>query len=384
MCDILKKLKILEICPYSAGICGVWQRVKQESEELIKKGYDVTIFSSNHTKGSKVIAKEKETINKIKIRRFPARKLIGESFMFWTYEKNAIELEPDIIIVHNYRHLHTTKALSVRNKLKEQGKSCKIFLVTHAPFVKKGTTRTKFEDTIVEIYDSTIGKKTINKFDRIITISDWENNALKKLQVKPDKIIKISNFLPSSFFKEKKIAKYRNRKTLLFLGRITPVKNIEILLDAIKDLDINLKIVGFPEKEYLNKLKLKIQTENIKNVIFEKPIYNLYKKIKLIDSIDIFILPSNRESFGQVIIEALARGKIVISSDTDGGKEIIKDKTNGFLFDIGNSSQLCDKIKLALKMSNSQKTKIKNAAIKTAKEYSAEKSITKLEELFYD
>jgi hypothetical protein len=40
------KLKILEICPFSAGACGVWQRVKQKSIELAKKGYEVRVFSS--------------------------------------------------------------------------------------------------------------------------------------------------------------------------------------------------------------------------------------------------------------------------------------------------------------------------------------------------
>ena len=48
----MKKLKILELCPYSAGGCGVWQRVKQESLELKKLGHDIKIFSSNFEKGT--------------------------------------------------------------------------------------------------------------------------------------------------------------------------------------------------------------------------------------------------------------------------------------------------------------------------------------------
>ena len=44
---MLKKLKILELTNFSAGICGVWQRVKQESLELSKRGHTVIIFSSN-------------------------------------------------------------------------------------------------------------------------------------------------------------------------------------------------------------------------------------------------------------------------------------------------------------------------------------------------
>ncbi|MEK6848555.1 MAG: hypothetical protein AABX65_02900 [Nanoarchaeota archaeon] len=63
-------MKILELTNYSAGICGVFQRVKQEAELLSKK-HEVMIFSSNATKGSKEIAKPEDLLNGIKIKRFP-------------------------------------------------------------------------------------------------------------------------------------------------------------------------------------------------------------------------------------------------------------------------------------------------------------------------
>jgi len=84
---IMKKLKILEVCPFSAGVCGVWQRVKQEAEGLSKEGYQVTVFSSNITKGTNKIAKTNENLNKVKIKRFSSKKLGGESFMIWNFEK---------------------------------------------------------------------------------------------------------------------------------------------------------------------------------------------------------------------------------------------------------------------------------------------------------
>ena len=149
----MSKLKILELTNYSSGICGVWQRVKQESLELARKGHTVKIFSSNATKGSEEIAKLSDKIGKIQIQRFHFKKLGGESFMHWDFEKKAIEYSPDIIIAHSYRHSHTLKALKVKKILDRKGKKCKVFLVTHAPFIEKNITRSLTQNLVVKFYD---------------------------------------------------------------------------------------------------------------------------------------------------------------------------------------------------------------------------------------
>ena len=70
----MKKLKILELAHFSAGTCGVWSRVKQESQELIKKGYEIQVFSSNIEKGTNKVVCSEEVIENLKIKRFPAKK----------------------------------------------------------------------------------------------------------------------------------------------------------------------------------------------------------------------------------------------------------------------------------------------------------------------
>ena len=91
--------------------------------------------------------------------------------MSWDFEKEAIDYSPDIIIVHNYRHLHTTKCLKIADKLRRDGKKCKVFLVTHAPFPEGNVTRSMIAKLAVKLYDKFIGPRTINKFDKILAIS---------------------------------------------------------------------------------------------------------------------------------------------------------------------------------------------------------------------
>jgi glycosyltransferase involved in cell wall biosynthesis len=378
----MKKIKILQVCPYSSGICGVFQRVKQDSIDLEKIGYSICSFSSNITKGTNEISKPEDNIGNIKIKRFKATKLGGESYMYWNYKNEALKLKPDIIIVHNYRHLHTTQALKIKKKLERKGHNCKVFLVTHAPFVKKNTSRTKVEELIVDLYDRSIGRKTINKFDKIITITSWENIYLQQIGCKKEKIIKIPNGVPNIFFKEK-ISYPKNKiKKILFLGRIAPIKNIETIVNISNKINANFEIVGPYEKKYYEYLKNMIKEKKVNNIFFKKPIYDIKQKIKLIDSADIFILTSKREAFPQGLLEAMARGRIVISSDTDGPKEIITDNKNGFLYPRDDLDTLIKKINYIFKLNKKQKEKIQKEAIKKAMEYNIEKNIEKLERLF--
>lgn len=377
----MKKLKILELTNYSSGVCGVWQRVRQESIELSKKGYEVRIFSTNATKGSKEIACSEEKLRGIEIKRFSFKKLGGESFMLWNFTKQALEFEPDIIIAHSYRHPHTIKALQIKKRLKSKGKKCRVFLVTHGPFIT-GNTRSFLARLIVNFYDKVFSPKKIINFDKIIGVAKWEIPYLLKLGCKKEQIVYIPNSIPKEFFEKKR----KKGSNLLFLGRVAEIKNLEILIKAmkkIKNKTLELNIVGPIDLEYKMQLINLINFLNIKNKIrFLPAVYDLKEKISKIDNHDILILPSKYESFGFVILEAMARGKIVISSETNGGKEIIEDKKNGFLFDIGNENQLAEILNEIEKLPEKEKNKLRKNAIKSAKNFQISKIIRRLEELF--
>tara|TARA_Y100000310_G_scaffold338921_1_gene429959 strand:+ start:3869 stop:4993 length:1125 start_codon:yes stop_codon:yes gene_type:complete len=374
----MKKLKILELTNYSAGICGVWQRVKQEALELSKKGHEVRIFSSNAIKGSTKLAPPNDLFNNISIKRFKFKKLGGESFMYWNFEKQVIKFSPDVIIAHSYRHPHTTKALKIKKILKSQGRKCKVFLVTHAPFLKDNSTRSFIQGLFVNFYDKFIGRKIINKFDKIITITQWENSFLEKLGVDKEKITYLPNGIPEEFFK----IKPKKGLNIFFLGRISPIKNLETLIKSINKTKFLLDIIGPAEKNY--KLKLLGLIKNLKsnNVKFKPAVFDINNKIKIIDGYEIFVLPSKREGLPQSLIEAMARNKIVISSENYGGKELIQDNKNGFLFKINDFNQLSQILNNLRKMSENQKSKIRQNARKTAQSFKWNNLINKLERLF--
>jgi hypothetical protein len=61
----MKKLRILELTEFSAGICGIWNRVLSESREFLKLGHsveEVMVFSSNIEKGAEKSVKCEDDI----------------------------------------------------------------------------------------------------------------------------------------------------------------------------------------------------------------------------------------------------------------------------------------------------------------------------------
>ncbi len=141
---------------------------------------------------------------------------------------------------------------------------------------------------------------------------DIRNRGFKQ----PVSIIPNGIDIPPRFEKSK-----RSRRTLLFLGRIHPIKGLDILLPAWKHLqdkfpDWELRIVGndfgyHGTTGYKNTI-IKISNQlNLKRVIFLDALFGI-EKWKAYAESDIYILPTYSENFGVTIAEALSSGVPVI------------------------------------------------------------------------
>lgn len=357
-------MKIVYLCQFSAGGCGVWNRVYNIAKHLAKK-HKVYVLSSNITKGTEQKAKPYEEVDGIKIYRFPVYFRLGENALFWNFEKKLIQINPGIINTHVYRHPHSTIAPKIARKL-----GAKCFLTTHAPFVEK-ELRSFTLNLAVNLYDKFLAKRILNSYNKILAITKWEIPILHKLGCKKDKIVYSPNGFPEEFLKQK--IKHSNRaKTIVFLGRIAPIKNLEILLQAFKILldkkyKVKLRLVGQIEKGYeFSIIKTIKELKLDKNVELPGPIYDIKKKIKILQNSDIFVLPSKREASPLALIEAMALGLLVVSSETQGGKEFVIDGKNGFRYK--DKQELVEKLEYCIQ---------NYAGIKKIKQ-EARKSVSKL------
>lgn len=119
----------------------------------------------------------------------------------------------------------------------------------------------------------------------------------------------IPNGIDIPILSEKKSAITR---TLLFLGRIHPVKGLEMLLPAWKTLqhsfpDWQLKIIGPDNRGHLGKMIELSNALGLQRIEFCGPRYGEAKNQAYADA-DLFVLPTYSENFGMAVAEALAAG----------------------------------------------------------------------------
>ena len=102
------------------------------------------------------------------------------------------------------------------------------------------------------------------------------------------------------------------RRTLLFLSRIHPIKGIDLLLHAWRQLQHvhlgwNLQVVGLGEHGYEREVSELAQSLQLSRVEFSGPLYGADKSRAYFDA-DLLVLPTHSENFGMVVAEALAHG----------------------------------------------------------------------------
>lgn len=130
---------------------------------------------------------------------------------------------------------------------------------------------------------------------------------------------------------------------LLFVSRLANEKRIDWLLNLFNELpDIRLAIVGDgPARGELETLFKNTPTV-FAGYLHGEALSRAYA------SADMFVFPSNSETFGNVVIEAMASGLPAICARAGGPVDHIRDGVNGFLFDADDVDDMVAKVKLVL------------------------------------
>ena len=145
----------------------------------------------------------------------------------------------------------------------------------------------------------------------IITTSQQELEGVRKLGVKTPIAI-IPNGIELNAFPKEVVHKHGDKKVLLFLSRINPIKGLEFLLEAWSKLpsyllsEWELHIAGNSDpKDYICSLKEKVKKLSIQDTVkFIGPITGEAKLQKYQNS-NLFVLPTLNENFGNVVAEAM-------------------------------------------------------------------------------
>jgi glycosyltransferase involved in cell wall biosynthesis len=233
------------------------------------------------------------------------------------------------------------------------------------------------------IFGYMIEKISVSIPDEIISVSNYTTDKLRNNLKCRKKIYTIPN--GSDFEKIQKIIPARKKSDVIFAGRLLSNKNVDVLIKSIQLIkerkpEIKCLIIGDgPEKKNLEILTQKLNLEN--NVIFLGFLENHDYVYAMIKASKVFVLPSSREGFGIVVVEANACGLPVITIDhkDNAAKDLIEEGKNGFVcrLDKEKISEIIVRI-----LENNLEQKIKKTCMDIAKKYNWDKSTSQIEKVY--
>ncbi len=242
----------------------------------------------------------------------------------------------DLLHVH-YAIPHASAAFIAKQILKEQGIYIPVITTLH------GTDITLVGKA--PAYRSVVAF-SINQSDGITTVSEslkrdtYTNFDIKKeIEVIPN-FIDFTRFMKLDKEHFKKAIALNNEKLLIHTSNFRKVKRVEdtirIFHQVKQEVNSKLMLVGDgPERACAEELARKLNVE--KDVMF------LGKQDaveELLAIADLYLMPSESESFGLAALEAMACEVPVISSNTGGIPEINIHGDTGFLSDVGNVDEM--------------------------------------------
>ncbi len=173
------------------------------------------------------------------------------------------------------------------------------------------------------------------------------------------KLVHIDNGATPWVF-EKTLAQSNDVIRLVYLGRLSKEKNIELILRACSALraeSFMLSIVGEgPEYQYLQNLATELDIEH--KVSF---LGNIDHAREFLSQSDIFLMSSLSEGLPISLIEAAMSGLPCVVTDVGGCSEVIKKCKNGFVVQSGDVSDFRDKVSILLKDSRLRQELSSNA-----------------------
>ena len=224
--------------------------------------------------------------------------------------------------------------------------------------------------------------------DKIVALSNGvKNDLVLNFGIRKSKINVIYNPVEVEYIRQ--VSKepvddlefLQDNKKIISVGRLAEQKDYPTLFLAIKALskdNVHLIILGQGTLEK----RLKILCNNLG--IQDKVHFCGFKKnpFKYMKHSDLFVLSSKWEGFGHVIVEAMASGVPVLSTDCNSGPaEIIKDNMNGILVPVGNPDIMAKKIKELLNNDELRNTFLQQGNLR-ADDFNAKNIIKQYETIF--
>lgn len=309
------------------------------NKALVKKGVDVTVYSTSVGLDGKVLVNQEVEVDGVKVTYFAFTKFFeflgATGWQFSLPMRRALKNNLkafDIVYIVAIWNCPTAVAVHYCKKYK------KPYVISPRGHLYPYTAGKKSWKKLP--YYHLIAKRDLKNAAAIhYTTEDEAEKCHSFLGLKNQAIIIPNGIVLSEFNdlppKESLTNRYpilKDKKVILFLGRINWKKGLDILVKAYAELakkgnDIHLLIVGNDEEGYGEKVKKWIKDYELWDRVTFTGMLTGKDKLQALVGSDVFVLPSYSENFGMAVVEAMASGlPVAISNKVGIYKEVGKNK----------------------------------------------------------
>ncbi|RIA10260.1 colanic acid/amylovoran biosynthesis glycosyltransferase [Flavobacteriaceae bacterium MAR_2010_72] len=243
---------------------------------------------------------------------------------------------------------------------------------------------------IVEPYVAEIYKHTFPVIDAFHAVSNAIAKEAHHYKALPERIQVIHSPIPSLFFESFSVwtRKSSNVIKIISIGRFHWKKGFSYTMDAIakviaQGFQVEYTIIG--SSKLTEALVFQVEQLGLATHIRLKDFMSQGDLIKEIKGHDLLVLPSLEEGIANVVLEAMALGIPVISTNCGGMPEVVIPNETGWLVPVRDAQALADAIVEVSQTSKQEVQRItKNAHDLVRQEFNAEESIQAFLELYED
>ncbi|NWF96108.1 MAG: glycosyltransferase family 4 protein [Candidatus Thorarchaeota archaeon] len=363
-------MRILHLCDSlnPAGLGGYEAYIHYLSAELERRGHRSTVVTqSPHRDSPSVIKREHYEVRQLRGNLLEARK--WEFYKLPKEERAAAvtsmfahgDLEEDVDLLREELeqlltglqpavvHAHSTYVVfnRVLDQIRRRGglDSTPLIATVHGlpkPLIlPSGQATTDYEQF-----------SSVCPFDMILGVSDAVTNTIRTLRGPCGRSGRTRTLYIGVDTRTFRPLECKKEWHMAFMGRLEESKGVDLIPDLISRL--RMKVPGFRavitgDGSYRNTLLSMLKRSGLISCVSYLGVVPWDEVSRVVNQSRVFVYPSRSEPFGLSIVEAMACGVPVVSSNIDGPREIVTSGFDGVLVPPGNAGDLADVIEVLLR-----------------------------------
>jgi glycosyltransferase involved in cell wall biosynthesis len=241
-----------------------------------------------------------------------------------------------------------------------------------------------------------VGKLFAGRFDKLLfsaladhaelILASADSNAIKEMvsrsngRLGSDKIVSYPTRVDTKIFKLDRDSIPRSQPIFITCGRINHVKGWDLILDAFRLVNNEMtssRLYFVGDGEDRTALETLIANNGLQNSVTITGFKDPVEVAGLLNSSSVFLLGSHREGWPIALLEALACGLPVVSTNVSGAYDLVAEHSNGYVVETRNAVDFAAKMIAALKLNNPN-----SVSLRIAQNYALDKLRCELESLW--